>query len=163
MQNLLNKSDLASRIMRTLKSQDPIYVIGHLNPDTDAICAAIGYADYLQKAENMDAQAIRCGSVPGRVAWVLKQAGIKAPELVTDVRTTAELICDKKVATVSTSDTFLSVYNVMQESGMDSIPVVSSKGEVKGILNFTQLMQLLMPQEKVGNLAVKTVLISPLM
>lgn len=27
---------------------DPIHVIGHRNPDTDAICAAIGYAAYLR-------------------------------------------------------------------------------------------------------------------
>ncbi len=147
--------------MRTLKSQEPIYVIGHLNPDTDAICAAIGYADYLVKAEGMNAVPLRCGSVPNRVKWVLEQAGIKAPELITDVRTTAELICDKHVATVSMDDTFLKVYNVMQESGMDFIPVVSCDGDIKGILDFTQLMQLLMPQERMGGVAAKTVLVSP--
>jgi hypothetical protein len=28
----------------------PVYVIGHRNPDTDSICAAIGYADYLRRS-----------------------------------------------------------------------------------------------------------------
>ena len=147
--------------MRTLKSQDPIYVIGHLNPDTDAICAAMGYADYLQRAENMNAVALRCGIVPGRVEWVLEQAGLSAPELITDVRTTAELIADKDVLAVSEDDTFLSVYTAMQQSGLESIPVVSKEGEIKGILDFTQMMQLLMPQDGSGSTAVKTVLVSP--
>lgn len=147
--------------MRTLKSQDPIYVIGHLNPDTDAICAAIGYADYLRRAEDMNAVALRCGTVPGRVEWVLEQSGIEAPELITDVRTTAELIACKNIRAVSEDDTFLSVYNAMQESGLESIPVVSKDGDIKGILDFTQMMQLLMPQDVSGGNAVKEVLVSP--
>ncbi len=148
--------------MRTLKSQEPIYVIGHLNPDTDAICAAIGYADYLSKAESMNAVPLRCGHVPSRVEWVLEQAGIEAPTLINDVRTTAELICDKDTTTVLEDETFLSVYNAMQQSGMDSIPVVSKCGEIRGILDFTQLMQLLMPQDDSGSSkSVKVVTVSP--
>jgi manganese-dependent inorganic pyrophosphatase len=129
----------------TLKSQYPTYVIGHLNPDTDAICAAIGQAEYLRRAEGVDAVAIRCGDVPSRVAWVLEKAGMETPELVTDVRTTAELICDKDYVSVSEDDTFYSVYRAMQKSEVKSVPVVSAEGEIRGILRFTDLMQLLMP------------------
>ncbi|MFC5051471.1 putative manganese-dependent inorganic diphosphatase [Rubritalea spongiae] len=129
----------------TLKSQHPTYVIGHLNPDTDAICAAIGQAEYLRRAESLDAVAIRCGDVPSRVAWVLEKAGMETPSLVTDVRTTAELICDKDYVSVSEEDTFFSVYRAMQKSEVKSIPVVSAEGEIRGILRFTDLMQLLMP------------------
>lgn len=145
----------------TLTSQEPIYVIGHLNPDTDAICAAIGYAEYLRVAEGKDAVALRCGSIPSRVKWVLDQADVEAPMLVTDIRTTAELISDKCTATVSEGDTFLKVYDAMQESGMESLPVVSDDGDILGILNFTQLMQLLMPQDADGSRSVKTVFVSP--
>ncbi|MGJ8657629.1 MAG: putative manganese-dependent inorganic diphosphatase [Akkermansiaceae bacterium] len=145
----------------TLTSQEPVYVIGHLNPDTDAICAAIGYAEYLRVAEGTNAEALRCGSVPSRVKWVLDQAGVRAPKLVTDIRTTAELISDKATVMVSEGDTFLKVYNAMQQSGVESLPVVSDDGEIRGILNFTQLMQLLMPQDVSGSKAVKTVYVSP--
>lgn len=145
----------------TLTTQEPVYVIGHLNPDTDAICAAIGYAEYLRVAEGKDAIALRCGSVPSRVKWVLEQAGIEAPKLVTDIRTTAELISDKCTATVSEGDTFLKVYDAMKKSGMESLPVVSDDGDILGILNFTQLMQLLMPQDADGSWSVKTVFVSP--
>jgi len=147
--------------MRTLKSQDPTYVIGHLNPDTDAICAAIGFADYLQKTEGMNAVALRCGTVPTRVEWVLEKAGLEAPELITDVRTTAELIVNKEARTVSENETFLTVYNAMQESGMESIPVLSDEGEIRGILDFTQMMQLLMPRDATDGKGVKQLLVSP--
>lgn len=145
----------------TLKSQKPTYVIGHLNPDTDAICAAIGYAEFMNQVGEEEAVALRCGSIPSRVKWVLEQANVEAPALVEDVRTTAELISDKSPVTVSEDDTFLSVYNAMQASGMESLPVVSNEGDVKGILDFTQLMQLLMPRESTHGAAVKNVTVSP--
>jgi len=145
----------------TLRSQKPIYVIGHLNPDTDAICAAVGFAEYLRVAEGKDALPLRCGSIPTRVKWVLEQAGVPVPQLVTDIRTTARLISKKCKVTVSEGDTFLKVYRAMQESGMESLPVVSDQGEIRGILDFTQLMQLLMPEISSGTKAVKTVYVSP--
>ena len=51
-------------------STDPIYVIGHRNPDTDAICSAIGYAAFLRDVRGMDAEAACCGEVSVRTnAW----------------------------------------------------------------------------------------------
>ena len=35
----------------------PIYVIGHQNPDTDAICSAIGNAEFLRTHGEPDALA----------------------------------------------------------------------------------------------------------
>lgn len=145
----------------TLNSQKPTYVVGHLNPDTDAICAAIGQAEYLRQAEGADAVAIRCGNIPSRVAWVLESAKMQAPPLVTDVRTTAALICDKQFVSVAEEDTFFSVYRAMQRSEVKSLPVLSSGGEIRGILRFTDLMQLLMPPRIDTGYSVKTIHASP--
>jgi len=145
----------------TLKSQRPTYVVGHLNPDADAICAAIGQAEYLRVAEGVDAEAIRCGVIPARVAWVLEQAGIGAPDLVEDVRTTAALICDHEFVTVKEGDTFLSVYRAMEVSDVKSVPVVNDDGEIKGILQSTDLMELLMPPSIDDVYSVKIVNASP--
>lgn len=144
----------------TLKSQSPYYVIGHKNPDTDAICAAIGYAAYLRDAEGMDAVPLRCGTIPERVKWVLEQAKEPEPLLITDVRTTAGLICEDEYPTVKETDTFLTVYNAMQASGQESLPVISEAGEVMGIMDFTMLMHLLMPQDVMGGKTAKQIIVS---
>jgi len=38
-------------------TNSPIYVIGHMNPDTDAIAAAIGYAWLIHERDELDAVA----------------------------------------------------------------------------------------------------------
>ncbi len=57
----------------------PIFVVGHQNPDTDAICAALGYAAFLQEVRGVEASAICCGSIPERTQWVLSQTQLEAP------------------------------------------------------------------------------------
>ncbi len=38
---------------------EPVYVIGHVNPDTDAIAAAVGYAWLLRERDGQNAIAAR--------------------------------------------------------------------------------------------------------
>ncbi len=61
-----------------------LYVMGHRNPDTDAICGAIALADFLSQTVYPHAQPSRCGNIPERTAWVLEQAGLEAPKLITN-------------------------------------------------------------------------------
>ncbi|HBK72970.1 MAG TPA: inorganic diphosphatase, partial [Planctomycetaceae bacterium] len=56
-----------------------LYVFGHRNPDTDAICSAIAYADLLRQTGQSDAVAACCGAPNKRTEYVLKTAGIAPP------------------------------------------------------------------------------------
>ncbi|MGB2266070.1 MAG: DHH family phosphoesterase, partial [Akkermansiaceae bacterium] len=125
----------------------PLYVIGHKNPDTDAICSAIGYADLLQKKGVVEAVPARCGSVPTRTAWVLDQVGMDKPLLLDDVSATAEMICRREVVKVSNEATFLEAYQLMLSEKVRSIPVVNSENQLCGLLKYLDLLQLLMPIE----------------
>jgi len=138
----------------------PLYVIGHRNPDTDAICAAIGYADLLRRKGHPEATAARCGAVPARTAWVLEQAGMDKPLLLDDVSATAEMICRKEVVKVNENDTFLSTYRLMLSSGVRSIPVVNADNELRGLLKYLDLLQLLMPTD-MGAESVRRMVASP--
>ncbi len=57
---------------------DKVYVIGHVNPDTDSIAAAMGYAWLLRKRDGIDTVAARAGAVNPQSAWVLKQLKLDA-------------------------------------------------------------------------------------
>ena len=58
-----------------------ISVFGHLNPDTDAITAALVYARLLTR-QGQEAAAYRLGELNFETAFVLAEAGVDAPELL---------------------------------------------------------------------------------
>jgi manganese-dependent inorganic pyrophosphatase len=136
---------------------EPFYVIGHKNPDTDAVCSAIGHAALLRASgEEPTAIAARCGEVSQRTKWVLEKAGMDAPLLLTDARTTAGMICRRKVISVRPSDTFLTAYNRMLAASIRCVPVISDDGSVAGMLQYINLLKLLLPENTEG-LSVRTV------
>jgi manganese-dependent inorganic pyrophosphatase len=135
----------------------PFYVIGHKNPDTDAICSAIGYAALLrQVGEEPAAVAARCGEISQRTKWVLEKAGIEVPQLVTDVRTNAGMIAHRKVIKLTVSDTFLTAYRRMLEAEIRCVPVEDEEGNLCGILRYFDLLRLLLPADTQG-MSVRTV------
>lgn len=139
----------------------PTFVIGHRNPDTDAICSAIGYAAFLRATRDPNAQAACCGELTVRTAWVLQKAGLPAPRLIMDVRPTAATICRRDVFTASADETFLSVYRKMLEHHVRALPVVDDAGRLLGIPTIQDLAQLFLPPDdahplKAANRQVRT-------
>ena len=138
----------------------PFYVIGHKNPDTDAICSAIGYASLLRTVgEEPKAIAARCGEISQRTKWVLERANLEAPVLLTDVRVTSGMICHRKVIKVTVSDTFLTAYRRMLGAEIRCVPVEDDEGNLTGILRYFDLLKLLLPADTEG-LSVRTVHVS---
>ncbi len=139
--------------------EDPIYVIGHRNPDTDAICSAIGYADYLRQTGVSNAIPACCGAVNPRTAWVLRQAGLDEPRLLGDLRPRAASLCQQKDLVVAhPEETFLEVYQKMRTHGYRSIPVVDHEGRIMGMPTLLDILELLLPvgEMRAGARTVKT-------
>jgi manganese-dependent inorganic pyrophosphatase len=64
--------------------QSQIYVIGHVNPDTDSIASAMGYAWLLRERDGMDTIASRAGPAQSTDRLGLEAARSGAPFLLTD-------------------------------------------------------------------------------
>ena len=77
----LNRSEL-----QNIAAEDgrPIYVIGHMSPDTDTVSSAIAYAELLQKL-GYDAQARITPPVNHETAYILNEAGVEIPPVLEDV------------------------------------------------------------------------------
>jgi manganese-dependent inorganic pyrophosphatase len=61
-----------------------IYIIGHVNPDTDTIAAAMGYAWLLRERDGGNFIPARAGAANPQTSWVLKRLGLDAPILLND-------------------------------------------------------------------------------
>ena len=68
-----------------------VYVIGHKNPDTDSICAAISYAYLKNEVAARDGQdsfyiPARSGHINEETQYVLKYFDVPSPLYVSDIR-----------------------------------------------------------------------------
>src|SRR3990170_3364247 len=60
------------------------YVIGHVNPDTDTISSAMGYAWLLRERDGEEVVAARAGPLNPQTTWVLKRLRLESPLLLND-------------------------------------------------------------------------------
>ncbi|MCE2808917.1 MAG: putative manganese-dependent inorganic diphosphatase, partial [Planctomycetaceae bacterium] len=118
-------------------------VFGHRNPDTDAICSAIAYADFLQKTHRPDAIAACCGTPNQRTEYVLKRAGVAAPKIVMDARPEVLGLCSREPVTAKRGEVFYEVYQRMKEHDVRALPIIDQDNKVVGVLSLLQLMDLI--------------------
>jgi manganese-dependent inorganic pyrophosphatase len=119
-----------------------VFVFGHRNPDTDAICSAIAYADLLQRTTRPDAVAVCCGAPNPRTAFVLDRAGLPPPRIVMDVRPQIEDVCRRDTVTAALGDSFHDAYQRMREGQLRALPVVDAERRVVGVISVLDLMDL---------------------
>jgi manganese-dependent inorganic pyrophosphatase len=67
--------------MTTLET---VFVVGHKNPDTDAIASAIGYAWLLRERDGLQTQPARAGSINKQTRFALDTFSMTAPVLLED-------------------------------------------------------------------------------
>ena len=64
-----------------------IYVVGHRNPDTDSIVAAMSYAALRNALGDRDYVAAYLGHVSDETQRLLDRFGLQPPQLIQNVRT----------------------------------------------------------------------------
>ena len=120
------------------KSNKPIYVIGHRNPDTDSICSAIGYA-HLKQALGINAVPARCGKVNNETKYALEYFKVEQPHLLTDLYPRVKDVALECKTVVRQHDTLKHLGEVMRKSELQSVPVTDSKGDLVGIVSVGDL------------------------
>ncbi|MFG0262784.1 MAG: putative manganese-dependent inorganic diphosphatase [Novipirellula sp. JB048] len=121
-----------------------LFVFGHRNPDTDAICSAIAYADFLKRTTRPDAIAACCGAPNQRTEFALRKAKLPAPRIIMDVRPEIEDVCRRNVIYARQTEVFFEVYQRMKAHGLSAIPVLDSDDKVLGIVSLLELLELVL-------------------
>ncbi len=110
----------------------PIVVIGHRNPDTDAVGSAIGYAELLRQ-QGQAAIAARAGEIRPETAHLLERFGLPVPTLVEDLRPRVGEVMTAPAQTVRQTDSLFEVGRKQVEIGMRPLPVTDDDGRLVGI------------------------------
>ncbi|HEY4414948.1 MAG TPA: DRTGG domain-containing protein, partial [Verrucomicrobiae bacterium] len=120
-------------------------VIGHRNPDTDAICSAIGYAEFKRRTGMTDAVAARCGDTNDRINFVLETFGVPAPMFVADVSPKVSDVMQRKILSVTPNATAAEALQLMDEKNVRILPVMDETRKCRGLLSLFKLSKFLFP------------------
>ncbi len=123
-----------------------IYVIGHVNPDTDSIASAIGYAWLIRERDMVDAIAARAGAVNTQSAWVLKKVELESPFLLTDASPRFVSVM-RRLDTTTPDKPLKDAWAIASRTG-GIAPILTEDGKPFGIMTGKSLFRFL--SQKVG-------------
>ncbi len=116
-----------------------IYVIGHVNPDTDSIAAAMGYAWLLRERDQAEAVAARAGALNPQTAWALKRLELEAPMLLTDASPRFESVM-MRLDSIRPEAQLGAAWTLASKTG-GVAPVVGEDGKPFGLINGMSLFK----------------------
>lgn len=121
-----------------------VYVIGHKNPDVDAVASAIAYAGLKSAAaEGREYVAAVAGELNAETRFVLEYLGLERPALVTDVGTKVEdLLEEGTPVSVRPESTLLEVGNLLRTRDIKTLPVVDDNSRLLGLLTVGDVAQI---------------------
>jgi manganese-dependent inorganic pyrophosphatase len=116
-----------------------IYVIGHINPDTDSIASAMGYAWLLRERDGLETIAARAGALNPQSAWVLKTLNLDAPVLLTDASPRFESVM-LRLDSIRPEAQLGAAWMLASRTG-GLAPVVDADGKPYGLINGMSLFK----------------------
>lgn len=125
---------------------DPIYILGHKNPDADAICSAIAYEAFKHSTGQTEYQAARCGNSNARIDAILERFDVPLPKFIGDVTPRVENIMSTKARTVTRSNTCAEALELIDKYDVRALPVVDDEGKLDGMISFFQLGEFFIPK-----------------
>lgn len=133
----------------------PLLVIGHKNPDTDSICAAIAYARFKTDVAGEAARACRAGSINSQTRYALDTFGAEDPLLLADVlpRLSDIMIPRESLYLVTPDLPLREAYRIVIDNRFSFLPVADDEGCCVGritALGLAGLLEVLGAEEAGG-------------
>lgn len=128
-----------------MHGSNEILVIGHRNPDTDAICSAIGYAEYKRQTGMPNAVAARCGDTNERIDFVLKSFGLQPPRFVSDVSLKVRDVMERNVVSVGPKATVAEALGIMEDRNIRVLPVLHPDKTCAGLISLYKMSKFFFP------------------
>ncbi len=115
--------------------QKIVWVVGHKNPDTDSICAAITYANLKNQVDPDNTYiAKKAGNVSSETKYVLERFGVEEPETVTDAGAQVKDIDYRETDGVDGHISLKKAWNLMKTLDVVTLPVVDKQKRLQGLI-----------------------------
>src|SRR5690606_12323629 len=122
------------------------YIIGHRNPDADAICSAIAYAALKAAQGHTGFVAARCGNSNARIDTILARFHQPLPTYVSDVTPRVRDVMVQNVVSVPQNATCAEALELIDRHDVRGLPVVGPEKELHGINSMFHLGGFFIPK-----------------
>jgi len=118
-----------------------VYVIGHRNPDTDSIAAAVAYAALKRQTGLPGAVAAMAGEPNPQTRYIFDRLGIVDPLYLADVHPKVRDIVNRYPVTISMGASAYEALEKFHASGVRVMPVLDDFGVPRGSLSLLRLSE----------------------
>ncbi|MBC2595793.1 putative manganese-dependent inorganic diphosphatase [Ruficoccus amylovorans] len=122
------------------------YIIGHKNPDADAICSAIAYAAFKEATGESGYVAARCGNSNARIDSILSKFNVPLPMYVGDVIPRVEDIMRRDIRKTHVDATCAEALDLIDRYDIRALPVVDDNEHVVGVVSIFDLGEFFIPK-----------------
>ena len=117
----------------------PIYVMGHRNPDNDAISSAIGYAwlkNQIAARDGIDAEyvPVRLGPLPPETAFVLEEYGVDVPQVISNMYGRVSDVMTRNPISIEMGATIIQAGRLLRQHNIRSLVVNNDDGTYAGLI-----------------------------
>ncbi len=117
-----------------------VYVVGHTNPDTDSVCAAIGYAHFKNLTDKRFLfTPARAGKINEETAFILKRFNVPVPAELESLSANVNDLSLKRPIAVNARDSIQSLAVRMRDMGVRALPVVDEAGRLAGMVGLKDI------------------------
>ena len=111
-----------------------VVVIGHTNPDTDSIRAAIAYAELKNRTSDLVCEPRRAGKLNAETGYVLQRFGVPVPRMCTDVNPKVRNVDYRRIDGISRDTSMRAAWEIMRDQQIDTLAVVDDARELEGLI-----------------------------
>lgn len=117
-----------------------IIVTGHKNPDTDAACSAVCYADFKNRVDPSNTYlGVVCGALNPQTRFVFEAAGLPPPEFLKDVHPRALDVARNDGLTLEENEPILEAIREIDTNNVSVIPVFNTERAFLGIIGIHEV------------------------
>ncbi len=128
-------------------SDSPVtYIVGHRNPDSDAVCSAIAYAAFKEARGEKGYIAARCGNSNARIDTILTRFHQALPVYLSDVTPRVRDLMVSDVFSLHEHATCAEALELIEHHDIRVLPVIAKDRRVTGTVSITQLSGYFVPR-----------------
>lgn len=129
-----------------------VYIIGHKNPDTDAVVSAVGYARLKNLLGFDEYKAARAGHLNPQTRYIFEKFGIAKPEYIPDLLPKVKYFMQDNIETVEENVSVWEAIGRMEKTENRVMPVVDKDGKYLSLLHYSGfakgVLSILNPEKK---------------